>query len=205
MDLPGVFIVAALSVLGSLVILMHPQPLVGCHNMVLDDRDNVKLCDFAGSSLDGSKPLVCCHTRSRIPGRDKTDELTDIFALGSAMYELITTHEPYEDMHEWEVDQQYTKAIFPTLPQGQAYKRVASIFRVARRCWKLHVESADEVVRLLEAQETAWARRREGDASQQVVKTEGPSCGLPRLLMSLMKEKVILPTLAWMKQSSQTT
>lgn len=152
--------------------------------MLLDEGDNIKLCDFAGSSIDGSKPMVYNETRGRIPRRDVTDELTDIFALGSAIYELITTRVPYEDKLDWEVKALYIKGVFPTLPDGQAYEQVASIFWVARSCWQLHVESAEEVVGLLGSREKARSR----------------TCGLPTVLMSIMKEMVILPTLAWMKQ-----
>lgn len=43
---------------------------IGCHNLLLDHDDNVKFCDFAGSSIDGSSPYVACGKGFRRPVGD---------------------------------------------------------------------------------------------------------------------------------------
>jgi hypothetical protein len=38
---------------------------------------------------------------------------TDLFALGSAIYEIVTGHKPYEELGEAEVKERYIKRQFP--------------------------------------------------------------------------------------------
>ena len=65
--------------------------------MLLSSDDTVKLGDFAGSSIDGSPSTVDYEVRSKLPGSDEPDEISDIFALGSAMWEMATGSPPYEE------------------------------------------------------------------------------------------------------------
>ncbi|KAF2459211.1 kinase-like domain-containing protein [Lineolata rhizophorae] len=74
---------------------------IGCHNALLDG-DDIKLCDFAGSSVDGKPPLAGYELRSqRWEENDQgiSDALitSEIFALGSTIYEIWTTNRPYHD------------------------------------------------------------------------------------------------------------
>jgi serine/threonine protein kinase len=66
---------------------------IGCHNLLLDQHNNLKLCDFAGSSIDGEDPTVCCDVRYQPYTDDPTYPViirTEIFALGSTLYEIWT-------------------------------------------------------------------------------------------------------------------
>ena len=65
--------------------------------MMLSADDTVKLGDFAGSSLNGSIPTVDYEIRSKLPGTDEPDEISDIFGLGSAIWEMATGLPPYHD------------------------------------------------------------------------------------------------------------
>ena len=82
---------------------------IGCHNLLLDNDDNVKLCDFAGSSIDGSDPYVDCGKGFRRPtgDPDKINISDELFALGSAIYEIWTTRKPYQEEPEGAVDQHF--------------------------------------------------------------------------------------------------
>lgn len=46
------------------------QTDVGAHNLHLDERDNLKFCDFAGSSIDREKPSVLPSSIAQCPGMD---------------------------------------------------------------------------------------------------------------------------------------
>jgi serine/threonine protein kinase len=108
--------------------------------MLLDSTDCVKLADFAGSLVDGSVASVDYEVRSRLPGAVEPTEKTDLFALGSAMYEMATGKLPYEDKSSKEVQNLYKADRFPKLPQ------IPDLGRVIENCWRQSYESARDVV-----------------------------------------------------------
>lgn len=81
---------------------------IGLHNMFFDWDDNVKYCDFSGSSVDGERPLVAVSPHAQHPDtyiRNGDAEAaapptvqSEIFSLGSAIYEISTTHKAYEGL-----------------------------------------------------------------------------------------------------------
>ncbi|PMD50486.1 kinase-like protein [Hyaloscypha bicolor E] len=117
---------------------------VGCHNMMLSADGTVKLGDFAGSSLDGSPPTVDYEVRSKLPGINAPNQLSDIFALGSGIWEMATGQPPYSDKTWREVHGLYKRAKFPRL------KRIPELDRVIRKCWTQGYNSAQELVDDLE-------------------------------------------------------
>lgn len=70
---------------------------VGCHNMILDGFGHLKFIDFAGSGIDGEAPLVCYEWCSFQP-RSEIDFSTDIFALGSMLFEIDSGKVPYSEL-----------------------------------------------------------------------------------------------------------
>jgi serine/threonine protein kinase len=72
---------------------------VGCHNMILDNTDHVKLIDFAGSRINGEEALVCYEWCSFRPGKE-IDESTDIFAFGSMLFEVETGKVPFHELEQ---------------------------------------------------------------------------------------------------------
>lgn len=77
---------------------------IGTHNMLLDWHENMKLADFAGASIGGSEPSIVSGTRAEHPSfpSSKPSIQTEIFALGSTLYEIETTHSPYHDKMDHE-------------------------------------------------------------------------------------------------------
>lgn len=88
---------------------------IGTYNMLLDDSGNVKLADFAGSSIDGTKPTVypsahCTHPALYSKG---PSIYTEAFSFGCAVYEMETTRVPYQDKTEGQVKALFKAKEFP--------------------------------------------------------------------------------------------
>lgn len=119
------------------------QADVGCHNMLLDSKENLKLCDFSGCSIDGRDASVCYEPWSQSPSIDLPNKQSDIFALGSAMYEMSVGHVPHHDVPDFEILGLYEASIFPDdYPADQSQL----LWALIKGCWKGDYETADEVV-----------------------------------------------------------
>ena len=98
---------------------MHSKGVIHCDikpdNLLLDDDLNLRVCDFAGSSLQGSKALVCSSTRLWRPTLPRTpcDAQDDIFGLGSTIYMITTGKEPFGELESDEVEARFSAAEFP--------------------------------------------------------------------------------------------
>lgn len=125
--------------------LLHYNGIVHCdvkpRNFLLDANLNLKIIDFSGSSIDGSKPSSGEGTRFYLPRdwRDPPTIVTDLFALGSTIYEIFTGASPYEDLASDEVERLYREKEFPDvsgIPCGE----------IIKQCWLCQVESAWQVL-----------------------------------------------------------
>ncbi|RMJ28657.1 hypothetical protein PHISP_00514 [Aspergillus sp. HF37] len=103
---------------------------VGPHNVLLDRDDNAKLSDFARSSIDGSCRLVCPGRRAEHPDipAGAPSVRSEIFALGSTLYELETTRQPYHDRDDHEVHRLFLAGDFPHTAR-------LILGDVMRKCW----------------------------------------------------------------------
>jgi len=95
----------------------------------------VKIGDFAGSSVNGSAATVDYELRSKAPGIDEPDERSDLFALGSAIYEMATGARPYEDKTWREVHGLYKRWQFPKLNAMEQFQRMPGLAQIIDRCW----------------------------------------------------------------------
>jgi serine/threonine protein kinase len=116
---------------------------VGPHNFLLDIDLGLKICDFGGSSLDGSQATVAPGVRYRLPGLGGTTVKEDLFALGSTIYFIVTEHEPYEELtDEDQVEKLYKDGVFPRLGQLPFAEIIAL-------CWRQEAESAKTIIELV--------------------------------------------------------
>jgi serine/threonine protein kinase len=127
--------------------------LVGCHNMLLDANDNLKLADFAGSSIDGSyatDATVNYEIQSRLPGINRPTRKSDIFALGSALYELVTGSPPYTHESSRNIQILYKKEIY----EDVSMLPLPGFGPIIAKCWRRGYSDAKEIVRALEGVES---------------------------------------------------
>lgn len=122
---------------------------VGPHNFLLDEQLTLKISDFGGSSVDGSRPEVCAGTRYA-PADEawcrgwKPSPVGDLFGLGSTLYYIATGNAPFHDMESGEVDKQFAACVFPTVDDVLGGD-------VILKCWMGGFTSAREVLSALTA------------------------------------------------------
>ncbi|KFH41421.1 hypothetical protein ACRE_078650 [Hapsidospora chrysogenum ATCC 11550] len=114
---------------------------IGTYNVLLDWDEDVKLCDFAGSSLDGSKPTVAPSAHSTHPRISITQPSirSELFAVGSMLYEMETTCEPYSDKNDGELEELFDADRYPEVGN-------LALGQVITKCWARQYVNAGEIV-----------------------------------------------------------
>ncbi|KAI9808761.1 MAG: hypothetical protein M1825_003913 [Sarcosagium campestre] len=127
---------------------IHSKGVIHCdlhpNNFLLDEKLDLLLCDFSGSIFGDYDGAGMESVRSFLP-RDPTSTptvATDLFALGSAMYWIMSNSEPYGDLTDEEVTMRYSRGEFPN---------VDNIYggSVILCCWKGEFLSAEDVLQAL--------------------------------------------------------
>lgn len=130
--------------------VLHDIGVVHCdvspRNFLLDSNLDLRISDFAGASLDGSKPSAAAGERFRAPGTDwdiRPDFGDDIFSLGSLIYFIMTDKYPYEEIFGDEVEGLYERHVFPDISH-------VTCGTIIKRCWERQIQTAQEVQLCLE-------------------------------------------------------
>lgn len=127
------------------IAFIHSKGVIHCdihpNNFLLDDKLNLRLCDFAGSlfgELDGkameSTPFFLPRDSLSTPNAK-----SDLFALGSVMYYFMAGHEPYHGLSEDEITARFTRGDFPDVVEFGCGQTISG-------CWTGKYNSAQEVV-----------------------------------------------------------
>ncbi|KXG51293.1 uncharacterized protein PGRI_095540 [Penicillium griseofulvum] len=132
---------------------IHEKRVIHCdinlRNLLLDSNLDILLADFQGmlKSVDGNTILdglsrECSKSyQPRIHG-DYACVTTDLFALGSAIYFIMTGHEVFPELDSLEDDEEilsrFQKGLFPN---GNHH-----CSQITEKCWKQQYRQAAEVV-----------------------------------------------------------
>lgn len=124
---------------------IHAKEVIHCdvhpNNLLLDEHLNIQLCDFGGSTfsiLDGGAMESVRFFLPRDP-LSVPNIRSDLFALGSTIYFIMSDYEPYHQMTEEQVADYFRKREFPDvqeLPYG----------RIIEGCWKGEFSCTLEVI-----------------------------------------------------------
>jgi serine/threonine protein kinase len=148
------------------VIFVHSRGILhgdlNLANVLLDKELNVKVTDFSFSQIMDSKPRAQWtppmtsryQTGYRPPGME-TCVASEVYAFGSALYELFTGKRPYEELlssdfsHRAAVDALCTEKKFPDLTA------VSGPTKVIMNCWRMDYLCVAEIKAQLELEATS--------------------------------------------------
>jgi serine/threonine protein kinase len=113
---------------------------IGCQNILIDSDGHAKICDFAGSKIGDEDSWVRYQVRNQHPkyNRQQPTTKTELFALGSVIFEIATSRQPYEELLDSIVQNKFEKGEFPLEEVSRP-----EIRRVVKGCWQdsyVHVE-----------------------------------------------------------------
>lgn len=138
----------SLSILHSVQII-HGD--INSWNFLLTDDFRLCIIDFSGSTIDGEAGSGFEGFRYCLPRsfHDPSTVRTDLFALGSLLYEIMTGETPYQSCEDQEVEEYFRKGIFPPT------KDVPLLGSIMLGCWRGAYESAEAVYQDIRKQQEA--------------------------------------------------
>ncbi|KAK5205008.1 hypothetical protein LTR41_009218 [Exophiala xenobiotica] len=170
---------------------------MGSANLLLDRDDNIKICDFGVSSIDGSTPQGELDTDFQRPGKDDTvsDIQDDLFDLGSLIFEIWTGSTP-----SWSESSSDGQQGFPDLT------RVLPA-AVIMQCWNGHYQSATEIVTALEAlqKETNACTSTQGETDSVIRRMTCFLTRKDRLALLTSAAVLTITVVGLLRRSSATT
>ncbi|KAI9747142.1 MAG: hypothetical protein M4579_007518, partial [Chaenotheca gracillima] len=113
---------------------------LAARQLLLDADLHVKLCDFGFSAFEGTEEIGFENYRHWLPRDSVSSSVkSDLFALGSTIYEIVAGEEPYKDKEDQEVEALFRKGIFPDV-SGFLCGNVIS------GCWDGRFNNAAEIL-----------------------------------------------------------
>jgi serine/threonine protein kinase len=115
-------------------------------NLLLDSKRMIRLCDFAGSSIDGERATVWPDHGFRHPNEEEVVASTiraELHSLGSTIYEIMTCSAPYQGFEESEITNWMKEGKYPDVSEME-------LGAVVLKCWNGEFEFAEEVASEIE-------------------------------------------------------
>lgn len=132
------------------VVFIHSKGVIhsdlAARQFLLDANLHAQISDFGFSSFNDGDVLGFENSSHQMPrdidGEMASTTLSDLFALGSTLYEVMTGKSPYEGKSDEEITELYCRGSFPD---------VTSILygHIIMNCWQGRFTSAAEVLKNL--------------------------------------------------------
>lgn len=132
------------------VVYIHGKHVFHCdispRNCFITDKYDLQLGDFQGVYVSSDGTVHEGYSRegskASLPRQPaKVDQYSDLFAVGSALYEIMAGHEPYESLDSIddmeEIERLFTKGEFPSTDGFMAHNVIQS-------CWKSKYDCAQQ-------------------------------------------------------------
>ena len=120
---------------------------ISCNNIFLDHNFDTKVADFAGSSIDGETTLTGYESSHDDPkNHGFVSVRSEIFALGSTFYEIMTGSTPYKELEQDQIGKYYAQHRYPSIATLDACGEVIY------SCWTGKVESMETLLRAVKAE-----------------------------------------------------
>jgi len=109
-------------------------------NFVIDSAMRLRIIDFAGSTIDGQPGLAMVNARYCIPHfiDQGCSVKSEVFALGSILYELMTVAELYPDQTDQDIEKAFVNNDFPDLTDVPCRD-------IIENCWHGKYECAEDL------------------------------------------------------------
>lgn len=141
------------SALGALT-FVHSKEVLHCdistRNFLVADDLALLLCDFSGSKIGELQGMVRAETRYEKQYASSTDTSIDseIFAMGSLLYEILFGSPPYQDVDDDEVEALFKKNSFPCTTH-------LFLGDIVHDCWVGTFTRSDQIQRAVHAAGTS--------------------------------------------------
>ena len=121
-----------------------------CRNLFLFEDYHLKIGDLGGSLIESYHdpvPPISEESAYELPLRgrafnERPARKRELFALGSAIYEIMVWAAPYEGLGDEDIELKFAAEVFPSL-EGVAAGHIIQM------CWDEQYESSDEAVEAL--------------------------------------------------------
>ncbi|KAK4560299.1 hypothetical protein LTR86_005493 [Recurvomyces mirabilis] len=119
-------------------------------NFFLDGDQSLKVADFGAASIDGSKPRLMYRPTHQLWIKDGSGGwrkdisiAAEIFALGSALYNIEAMLEPFQDL----IDASDSGSILQRLRERQMPDTGGLVLgQVIQRCWRSEYQTMEDVL-----------------------------------------------------------
>lgn len=120
-------------------------------NILLDNHNNIKICDFGisktmGSTMTGLIGTPAYMAPELLRGESHYKGAIDIYAFGIILWEMYTRDDPYENIGPFQIAHQVLEGLRPSIPDSCPY----NLHVLIERCWNPRPEGRPKFKEILE-------------------------------------------------------